>query len=647
MTERILLGDEAVALGAVDAGISAAYAYPGTPSTEIFQTIRRHAKIRRPADPRPVVDQREGRARRRRRRLVRRQARAGRDEARGPQRRRRPVHERRGRRARTAGSCSPSPTTRRCTARRTSRTRATSRTSRRFPASSRRTSRSATTSPARPSSCPRSCRCRCCCASSPVSPTAARRSPRRRPRAQNEARYVADPSRYTLHSVERPARLRRAARQAGRDGRTTPSAPGQCARRCAAKAARASWRAASHGTTCRKRSARRSSATTCCASASTRCRWARSAQLLDASTEVRVVEEGYPFIERYVSALGLMREPPIKGKLTGHLPRSGELTPGRAAAQLRPARSPTRCRFPASTTVLVGRPPRLCDACPHDDAYLAINEAIAGMGDDIRVMGDIGCYALGYLKPHQAIHSCLCMGASIGMAIGAAHAGMKPVAVRDRRRHVHPLRHGAAARRRAREHRHQGVHPRQQHRRDDGRPADDGDRRTGGRPGRRARRVARAHPRRRRRCRRRRPRTSASSARRSPTRGCRSSSPAAPASPTPRSSRSTAASARRRRHELRPRRLRRRRAGRAVDRLGRRPGGGRGRVSPEAAGGARHGAARRRGVGLRAHRPTPRSPAISFPTARPAWCCRSSRWRACATPGCCVPTAGSSPTSRR
>src|SRR5512137_471721 len=41
--DRILLGDEAVALGAVEAGISAAYAYPGTPSTEIFETIRRHA----------------------------------------------------------------------------------------------------------------------------------------------------------------------------------------------------------------------------------------------------------------------------------------------------------------------------------------------------------------------------------------------------------------------------------------------------------------------------------------------------------------------------------------------------------------------------------------------------------------------------
>jgi hypothetical protein len=42
--EQILLGDEAVARGAIDAGISAAYAYPGTPSTEIFQTIQDQAR---------------------------------------------------------------------------------------------------------------------------------------------------------------------------------------------------------------------------------------------------------------------------------------------------------------------------------------------------------------------------------------------------------------------------------------------------------------------------------------------------------------------------------------------------------------------------------------------------------------------------
>ena len=147
--------------------------------------------------------------------------------------------------------------------------------------------------------------------------------------------------------------------------------------------------------------------------------------LLDASSEVCVVEEGYPFIERYVSALGLLREPPIKGKLTGDLPRSGELTPD---ALRRAFGLPVRpsLEIPGLDAVLVGRPPRLCDACPHDDAYTALNEAIAGLGHDVRVMGDIGCYALGYLKPHQAIHSCVCMGSSIGMAIGAAHAGMTP-----------------------------------------------------------------------------------------------------------------------------------------------------------------------------------------------------------------------------
>ena len=147
--------------------------------------------------------------------------------------------------------------------------------------------------------------------------------------------------------------------------------------------------------------------------------------LLDASTEVCVIEEGYPFIERYVSALGLMREPPIKGKMTGHLPRSGELTPDvlRRAFGL-PARE--ALHVAGLDDVLVSRPPRLCEGCPHDDAYDALNEALAGMGDDVRVMGDIGCYALGYLAPHRAIHSCLCMGASIGMAIGVAHAGMRP-----------------------------------------------------------------------------------------------------------------------------------------------------------------------------------------------------------------------------
>ena len=44
VNEQVLLGDEAVALGAVHAGISAAYAYPGTPSTEILEYLLKHAE---------------------------------------------------------------------------------------------------------------------------------------------------------------------------------------------------------------------------------------------------------------------------------------------------------------------------------------------------------------------------------------------------------------------------------------------------------------------------------------------------------------------------------------------------------------------------------------------------------------------------
>lgn len=146
--------------------------------------------------------------------------------------------------------------------------------------------------------------------------------------------------------------------------------------------------------------------------------------LIDASKDITFVEEGYPFIERYVSALGLFQEKPLKGRLTGELPRWGELSPDVLKTTFGIPLAPSM-KLEGLDAVLAPRPPRLCDACPHGDAYTAIKEVLAELPDS-RVMGDIGCYALGYLPPHQAIHSCLCMGSSIGMAIGAAHAGIKP-----------------------------------------------------------------------------------------------------------------------------------------------------------------------------------------------------------------------------
>lgn len=69
----------------------------------------------------------------------------------------------------------------------------------------------------------------------------------------------------------------------------------------------------------------------------------------------------------------------------------------------------TESETPASLPV---RPPVMCPGCPHRGVYYAMNRLKLG------AMGDIGCYTLGALPPLSAIDSCVCMGASIGMAHG-------------------------------------------------------------------------------------------------------------------------------------------------------------------------------------------------------------------------------------
>ena len=92
MREMVLLGDEAVALAAVHAGLTAAYGYPGTPSTEILEYLIRYRPDARRPEGR-VVRQREDRVRGGARNVLRRAADDGHDEARGLERGSRPVHE--------------------------------------------------------------------------------------------------------------------------------------------------------------------------------------------------------------------------------------------------------------------------------------------------------------------------------------------------------------------------------------------------------------------------------------------------------------------------------------------------------------------------------------------------------------------------
>jgi len=139
--------------------------------------------------------------------------------------------------------------------------------------------------------------------------------------------------------------------------------------------------------------------------------------------EIIVIEEGYPFIEERLNGLLGLDEIEVRGKLTGDLPRTGELNPDNVRAALRLGAFDVL----PNSGVMAGRPPQLCKGCPHADTYNALNEAIKEFTDG-RIFGDIGCYTLGALPPYRAIESCVDMGASISMANGAAHAGVRPVA---------------------------------------------------------------------------------------------------------------------------------------------------------------------------------------------------------------------------
>lgn len=135
---------------------------------------------------------------------------------------------------------------------------------------------------------------------------------------------------------------------------------------------------------------------------------------------VLIVEEGQPFVEDMIRGV-MPGNAVIKGKLSGELPRTGELTPDIVKGALGIGGS----RVYDSCQDVVARPPALCQGCGHRDVYTALNEVLLAY-PNARVFGDIGCYTLGFLPPYKAIHSCVDMGASITMAKGAADAGQWP-----------------------------------------------------------------------------------------------------------------------------------------------------------------------------------------------------------------------------
>lgn len=140
---------------------------------------------------------------------------------------------------------------------------------------------------------------------------------------------------------------------------------------------------------------------------------------IDKYDDILIVEEGYPVYEELLK--GYFGNPKFRGRLDGALPRTGELSPDLLAKALGVEGNADR----AIPSVVASRPPMLCQGCSHRDVFDELN-AVFDSYPAKHVFSDIGCYTLAALPPFNGLNTCVDMGASITMAKGAADAGLHP-----------------------------------------------------------------------------------------------------------------------------------------------------------------------------------------------------------------------------
>jgi indolepyruvate ferredoxin oxidoreductase alpha subunit len=116
-----------------------------------------------------------------------------------------------------------------------------------------------------------------------------------------------------------------------------------------------------------------------------------------------VIEEGDPYLVESIRAAGMA----VESKAEAY--RFGELNVERVRRILAGDNSPELIPPP-------GKPPQLCQGCPHRSVFTALHNL------DCIVSSDIGCYTLAVMPPFEATDSCVCMGASIGVGLGLRHA---------------------------------------------------------------------------------------------------------------------------------------------------------------------------------------------------------------------------------
>lgn len=150
---------------------------------------------------------------------------------------------------------------------------------------------------------------------------------------------------------------------------------------------------------------------------------------LKQNEEIVVLEEVEPFIEKEILTI-LGQESwhkKVYGKLDGTLPRIYEYQPDIVLASLIKVLNislPKEKELKLDITPPL-RPPVLCPGCPHRSTIYAIKKAVQSLkikNENIIYSNDIGCYTLAMQPPYQMGDYCICMGSSIGIASGLAKA---------------------------------------------------------------------------------------------------------------------------------------------------------------------------------------------------------------------------------
>lgn len=149
-------------------------------------------------------------------------------------------------------------------------------------------------------------------------------------------------------------------------------------------------------------------------------------EFLTGLEEVLCIEELDPVIERELIYIAGKYHLPVKilGKLSHHVKNSGENTRDSVLADIasfmgRQLPEQGENGQAVSMPELPVRPPVLCAGCPHRASFYAVKKAMQGRKTIF--CGDIGCYTMGNAMPLDMVDTCLCMGAGLGIAQGVGH----------------------------------------------------------------------------------------------------------------------------------------------------------------------------------------------------------------------------------